>query len=245
MNAPVTIPDATEAQAEKAVAILKRAIEAAENSNQAGENFVVGAVNWEASRDLCATYRDIFAEITAKAIPYCGDASDPERITGYRLHTGPLHRAAGKLGFQMFDGEARMSALVERNQALSGALKELSEAADDVNAEQDRQLADERRAAPHDLADNFAAPVEVPERMWRRLNAAIIVAQGHDAAAAAGDLLAFAEKWMSFAKATFAPVDIDAGLRELGDDHELTLTCAQFVEFTDLARAAIAKALGQ
>src|SRR3546814_11264315 len=37
---------ATEAQAEKAIAVLKRAIDAAENSNQAGENFVVGAANW-------------------------------------------------------------------------------------------------------------------------------------------------------------------------------------------------------
>src|SRR3546814_11479695 len=36
---------ATEAQAEKAIAVLKRAIDAAENSNQAGENFVVGAAN--------------------------------------------------------------------------------------------------------------------------------------------------------------------------------------------------------
>lgn len=36
-------PNATEAQAERAIAILKRAIDAAENSNQAGENFVVAA----------------------------------------------------------------------------------------------------------------------------------------------------------------------------------------------------------
>ena len=43
--------NATEAQAERAIATLKRAIEAAENSNQAGENFVVGAANWEPLHD--------------------------------------------------------------------------------------------------------------------------------------------------------------------------------------------------
>lgn len=37
------IANATEAQAERAIATLKRAIDAAENSNQAGENFVVAA----------------------------------------------------------------------------------------------------------------------------------------------------------------------------------------------------------
>jgi hypothetical protein len=42
---------ATEAQAERAVAVLKRAIEAAENSNQAGEDFVVAAA---AGQDLLA-----------------------------------------------------------------------------------------------------------------------------------------------------------------------------------------------
>jgi hypothetical protein len=167
--------NATEAQAERAIAVLKSAIEAAENGNQAGEDFVVDAVN---GTETIKVYRDIFAEITAKAIPYCGDASDPERITGYRLHTGPLHRAAGKLGFQMFDGEARMASLVERNQNLVSVLRELSEAADDINAEQDRQLTDARRSAYHDLPDNWSAPVEIPEAMWRRLNAAIINAQG-------------------------------------------------------------------
>jgi ectoine hydroxylase-related dioxygenase (phytanoyl-CoA dioxygenase family) len=64
------------------------------------------------------------------------------------------------------------------------------------------------------------------------------------AAAAGPELLAFANKWMRFAKATFAPVDIDAGLRELGCFHELTITCEQFEELTDAARAAIAKATG-
>lgn len=165
----------TEAQAEKAIAVLKSAIDAAENGNQAGENFVVDAVS---GAEATKVYRDIFAEITAKAIPYCGDASDPERITGYRLHTGPLHRAAGKLGFQMFDGEARMASLVERNQNLASVLRELREAADDINAEQDRQLTGIRRSVHHDLPDNWSAPVEIPEGMWRRLNDAIISAQG-------------------------------------------------------------------
>ena len=44
----IALANATEAQAERAIVTLKRAIDAAENSNQAGENFVVGAANWEA-----------------------------------------------------------------------------------------------------------------------------------------------------------------------------------------------------
>lgn len=169
--------DATEAQAERAIKTLKRAIDAAENGNQAGENFVVGAAGWEGLQASCETYRDIFAEITAKAIPYCGDATDPDRITGYRLHTGPLHRAAGKLGFQMFDGEARMSALVERNRILVNALRELSDVADQINAEQDSQLSPEKEKYSYDMPDDWCAPVEIADGVWRRLNSAIVEAQ--------------------------------------------------------------------
>lgn len=43
--------NATEAQAEKAIAVLKRAIDAAENSNQAGEDFVVAAAASQAMLD--------------------------------------------------------------------------------------------------------------------------------------------------------------------------------------------------
>lgn len=46
--------DVTEAQADKACRTLKRAIDAAENSNQAGENFVVAAA---AGEDLLTALR--------------------------------------------------------------------------------------------------------------------------------------------------------------------------------------------
>jgi hypothetical protein len=50
-------------------------------------------------------YRDIFAEITAKAIPHTDpESDDPEMIDYYTIPVGPIHRAAGKVGFQMFDG---------------------------------------------------------------------------------------------------------------------------------------------
>src|SRR3546814_7525006 len=61
---------ATEAQAEKAIAVLKRAIDAAENSNQAGENFVVGAANWRPLHDALisiAEYRNRDPTETAMA----------------------------------------------------------------------------------------------------------------------------------------------------------------------------------
>lgn len=63
--------------------------------------------------ELLAIYRDIFAEITAKATALEFDPADPERITAYRVPCGPLHRAAGKLGFQMFDGEKFLAKAVE------------------------------------------------------------------------------------------------------------------------------------
>ena len=55
MGTEAFIRNASEAQAERAIVVLKRAIDAAENSNQAGENFVVGAANWEA---LLAALKD-------------------------------------------------------------------------------------------------------------------------------------------------------------------------------------------
>jgi hypothetical protein len=64
--------------------------------------------------------RDIFTEITAKAQPLCEDTSDAEKITGYRLPVGPLHRAAGKLNFQMFDGERHLAQAVARIHELEG-----------------------------------------------------------------------------------------------------------------------------
>lgn len=70
-----------------------------------------------APADQLALYRDIFVEITAKATPLEFDPEDPERITAYRIPCGPLHRAAGKLGFQMFDGERYLGAAIARAEA--------------------------------------------------------------------------------------------------------------------------------
>lgn len=65
--------------------------------------------------ELVALYRDIFAEITAKAIPVCDPKSDdPERVRHYIVPVGPLHRAAGRLHFQMFNGEAHLARAVGR-----------------------------------------------------------------------------------------------------------------------------------
>jgi hypothetical protein len=75
-----------------------------------------------------ALYRDIFAEITAKAQPECADESDPEKVTSYRLPVGPIHRAAGKLGFQMFDGEKHLARAVNDLEALRKSEDELREA---------------------------------------------------------------------------------------------------------------------
>lgn len=75
--------------------------------------------------DLTALYRDIFAEITAKAQPLCEDATDPEKITAYRVPVGPVHRAAGKLDFQMFDGEKRMQEMAARIAALEAGPQKL------------------------------------------------------------------------------------------------------------------------
>jgi hypothetical protein len=64
--------------------------------------------------ELIALYRDIFAEITAKATALEFDPADPERIIAYRVPCGPIHRAAGKLGFQMFDGDKYLAMAIEK-----------------------------------------------------------------------------------------------------------------------------------
>jgi hypothetical protein len=70
-----------------------------------------------------ALERDIFAEITAKAIPVCDPQSDdPERVRHYIVPVGPIHRAAGKLNFQMFDGERHLAEAVAEIRALKHAL---------------------------------------------------------------------------------------------------------------------------
>ena len=54
----------TEAQAEKAIGVLKRAIDAAENSNQAGENAVVkaAAIIRLSSEELEDLFRDAISD---------------------------------------------------------------------------------------------------------------------------------------------------------------------------------------
>jgi hypothetical protein len=71
--------------------------------------------------ELVALYRDIFSEITAKATPLEFDPSDPERITAYRVPCGPIHRAAGRLGYQMFGGEQYLAMAVEKIAELKAA----------------------------------------------------------------------------------------------------------------------------
>ncbi len=61
----------------------------------------------DATAATIALYRDIFAEITAKAEPLMYSAVDS--ISAYKVPVGPIHRAAGKLGFQMFDGEKHLA----------------------------------------------------------------------------------------------------------------------------------------
>lgn len=107
-----------------------------------------------------AEYRDIFAEITAKAVPLCEDETDPDRITGYRLSTGPIDRAAGRLGFQMFDGERIMTSLVAEVEELKrlAALQPSPSPAGDV--EQLRQMALTVDHWSHCHAELFTEPTE-------------------------------------------------------------------------------------
>lgn len=75
---------ATEAQAEAAILILKRAIEAAENSNQAGENAVV---KFAAAPDLYEALESAIPEIEdeVRSLIEChsvwGDDGKPDRST--------------------------------------------------------------------------------------------------------------------------------------------------------------------
>ncbi len=70
-------------------------------------------------------YRDIFNEITAKAIPFLTAPDDPGRILSYIVPCGPIHRAAGKLSHQMFDGETHLAAAIARIAELEAELSSL------------------------------------------------------------------------------------------------------------------------
>lgn len=83
------------------------------------------ATRLEAIANKLAIYRDIFAEITAKAVPLCEDESDPEKITGYQLPVGPLHRAAGKTGFQMFNGEQHLAKAANKLQRMEEGVERM------------------------------------------------------------------------------------------------------------------------
>lgn len=96
-----------------------------------GGNFTAAENESGANRDaeLVGLYRDAFAEITAKATPLEFDPKDPERITAYRVPCGPIHRAAGKVAFQMFDGEQHLKNAVEKIAMLKAVLQEIAEIA--------------------------------------------------------------------------------------------------------------------
>jgi hypothetical protein len=63
---------ASEAAAERAITTLKRAIDAAENSNQAGENFVVAAAAGPELLEALLTKRDYIADAASGALTYEG-----------------------------------------------------------------------------------------------------------------------------------------------------------------------------
>ena len=72
---------------------------------------------------------------------------------------------------------ARVAELEAENTRLREALQALSNAADDINGEQDRQLAHERRNWDIRLEDTIVGSVEVSEGQWGELNTAIFYAQ--------------------------------------------------------------------
>jgi hypothetical protein len=77
-------------------------------------------------KEMLAIYRDIFAEITAKAKPYGEDVDDPERVVNYIIPCGPIHRAAGKLGFQMFNGEKYLADAIARIAELEAQIEAMT-----------------------------------------------------------------------------------------------------------------------
>lgn len=80
--------------------------------------------------------------------------------------------------------------------------------------------------------------------IWETLGAPQTARANAALTAAAPDLKDFAASWVRFVESTFAPINAKDGLRELDDDHELTITVEQFRQFYDVARAAIAKTDG-
>lgn len=96
----------------------------------------------EQAEKQLAIYRDIFAEITAKATPISGEDDD---IIHYVVPKGCIHRAAGKTGFQMFDGEKYMKNALERIRELEAQLKAASQPQPSVLSEKECGLVNEQR----------------------------------------------------------------------------------------------------
>ena len=66
---------ATEAQAEVAIGVLKRMIDAAENGNQAGEDAVVAAAAGLALLDALQTAQDYVSDASKGALKHDGDSA--------------------------------------------------------------------------------------------------------------------------------------------------------------------------
>jgi hypothetical protein len=73
-------------------------------------------------------YRNCFAELTAKAAPYgSGPADDMHKISSYVIPAGPLHRAAGQVEGQWFDGITHLAQAQADAAAYRDALEEIAE----------------------------------------------------------------------------------------------------------------------
>lgn len=121
-------------------------------------------------------YRDIFAEITTKAVPICDPTNnDPERVRHYHIPAGPLHRAAGKLGFQLFNGEQHLAnavAEIARLKALASPHEEaVRETLKQIRRYCDENLGPSRSSLLNKiakLADDALSPTVASERVSGR-----------------------------------------------------------------------------
>lgn len=86
---------ASELAAEKAIVILKRAIEAAENSNQAGEDFVVAAAAGEALLEELQRLNALVGAVL-QSVDEFGDMPDGMVINDLRLAEALAHVAIAK-----------------------------------------------------------------------------------------------------------------------------------------------------
>jgi hypothetical protein len=133
--------------------------------------------------------RNTFAEITFKAIAVTDPTGDdPDRVRHYIVPVGPMHRAAGTIGHQMFDGERLLASASADASRYRAALTEIRnqtqhsyafpvQSDDAADTAADKEIRKVHEIALTALADQSSALITAPQDDVREALEAIAQAE--------------------------------------------------------------------